>query len=225
MKLRRLSAEAHSLVTPELATGTIERLPEEIYERYLEESEQPLELDELAEVVSYLVAQTPKHDAKFDQLAGPLIHRALPLRRREASQPGVWRYLAMVCFPELVRHRWQVQSWPTTRSRYWTMGTRHDSNAFSRLWWIAEITREGSSYALTEEVLSKQQLAIQIFVRKFSSYRPSVAAFVQVMRDSSLDVERTAKELNGRLSTLVLESLREEDLRSLIQELAERGEA
>ncbi len=220
MKLRRLSVEAHPLVTPALADGSIERLPEALYERYLEESGQPLDLEELAEVVAHLLATTPRHDARFDQVAAPLIHRALPLRRREASQPGVWRYLAMICFPELVRHRWQVQSWPTTRSRYWTMGTRHDSNAFSRLWWIAEITREGDSYALTEEVFSKQQLAIQIFVRKFSAYRPSVAAFVQVMRDPALDVERAAKELNGRLSTLVLESLQEDELRSLVQELS-----
>lgn len=220
MKLRRLSAEAHALVTPDLASGAIAHLPEQVYERYLEETEHPLDLDELAEVVAYLLAHTQRHDAKFDQIAGPLIHRALPLRRREASQPGIWRYLAMVCFPELVRHRWEVQSWPTTRSRYWSLGTRHDSNAFSRLWWISEVTRDGDSYQLTEEVLAKQQLAIQIFVRKFSSYRPSVAAFVQVMRDPTLDVERVAKELNGRLSTLVLESLGEEELRALIQELS-----
>lgn len=226
MKLRRLSLEAHCLVTPELASGALARHTEASYERFLEETERPLDLEELSGTVEHLLAHTERHDAKLDQIAAPLLHRALPLSRREAAQPGVWRYLAIVCHPELVRHRWEALSWSTTRSRYWSLGTRHDSNAFSRLWWIAEITRDGDSYALTEEVLAKQSLAINIFVRKFSSYRPSVAAFLQVMRSaSSEDTERVAKELNGRLSTLVLESLDEGTLRGIVEELLQAPSA
>jgi Family of unknown function (DUF6339) len=220
MKLRRLSFEAHCLITPELASGALMRHPEASYERFLEETERPLDLEELSGVVEHLLAHTQRHDAKLDLLAAPLLHRALPLSRREAAQPGVWRYLAIVCHPELVRHRWEALSWSTTRARYWSPGTRHDSNAFSRLWWIAEITRDGDSYALTEEVLAKQSLAISLFVRKFSSCRPCVAAFAQVMRSASAeDTERVARELNGRLSTLVLEALDEEALRGIIEEL------
>jgi hypothetical protein len=222
MKLRRLAAEGHHLVSHELTSGATPRLPEAAYQRFLEETEQPLSLDALAEAVEQLLTSTPRHDARLDQLAAPMIHRALPLSRREAAQPGVWRYLAIVCHPELVRHRWEALSWSTTRSRYWSPGTRHDSNAFSRLWWIAEITRDGDCYALTQEVLSRQHLAISLFVRKFSSYRPAVAAFVRVMRAASQDdTERVARELNGRLSTLVLESLEEAALGALIEELLE----
>jgi Family of unknown function (DUF6339) len=222
VKLRRLSADGHCLITPALASGSLARHAESSYERFVEETERPLDLYELSNAVEHILAHTDRHDAKLDPLAAPLLHRALPLSRREAAQPGVWRYLAIVCHPELVRHRWESQSWSTTRSRYWSLGTRHDSNAFSRLWWIAELTREGDSYALTEEVFAKQSLAISLFVRRFSSYRPSVAAFIEVMRAASPDdTERVVKELNGRLSTLVLESLDEGTLRGLIQELLE----
>lgn len=220
MKLRRLSAEAYPLVTRELASGAMARLPEASYEPYLEDVERPIDLQELCDTVEDLIFTTSRHESQVDGLAAPMIHRALPLSRREAGHPGVWRYLALVACPEFVRHRWNALSWATTRSRYWALGTRPDSNAFARLWWIAELTREGDSYALTEEVFARP-MTTPIFVRQFSSYRPAVAAFAHVMRTAtSTENERVAKELNGRLSTLTLEVLDEESLRSIIEEIA-----
>lgn len=220
MKLRRLGAEAYPLLTRELASGATERISESACEQFLEDVEHPLELDDLSAAVEHLLASTTRHDAKVDQLAAPLVHQALPLSRREAARPGVWRFLALVACPEFIRHRWEERSWATTRSRYWSLGTRPDSNAFARLWWIAELTRDGASYALTEDVLARQPLATQIFVRKFSSYRPAVAAFAHVMRAATpAEIERVAKELNGRLSTLALEALDEEALRALVEEI------
>jgi Family of unknown function (DUF6339) len=220
VKLRRLSAEAHHLVTPELASGALARVEEAACERFLEEPERAVELDELGAAIDWLLRNTERYDARIDQLAAPLVHGALPLSRREAGQPGVWRFLALVAFPELIRHRWEARTWSTTRTRYWSPGTRPDSNAFARLWWIAELTRDGQSYALTDEVLARQPLTTPIFVRKFSSYRPAVAAFVQVMRNSTpAEIERVAKELNGRLSTLVLESLEEAEIGKLVEEI------
>lgn len=221
MRLQRLSAEAYPLVTRELASGALPRLPESAYEPFLEDVERPIDLQELRETVEDLIFTTSRHEAQIDHLAAPMIHRVLPLSRREAAHPGLWRYLALVVCPEFVRHRWQARSWATTRSRYWSLGTRPDSNAFARLWWIAELTRDGDSYALTEEVLARQPMTTPIFVRKFSSYRPAVAAFAQVMRSAaSTEIERVAKELNGRLSTLTLEMLDEAALRELVEELA-----
>lgn len=220
MKLHRLSPLAYHLVTRELASGQLPRHDELAYQPYLEETEQPLELDALEEAVAHVIAATERHDVVIDRLAAPLLHRALPLSRREAAQPGVWRYLAVVAYPELVRHRWGDPSWATTRSHFWALGTRPDSNTFARLWWIAELTRAGDSYALTDEIFAKQPLAKAIFVRKFASYRPAVAAFVDVMRAATpTDIDRVARDLHGRLSTLVLEAFAESDLRSLIEEL------
>ena len=202
------------------------RHAEPAYASFLEDTEHPIELDDFDRVADELVARTEQYDAAIDRLAAPAVHRALPLSRREASGPGVWRYLAVVHRPDLVRHRWEARSWATARTRFWSHGTRHDSNALSRWWWIAELTQDGSSYALTEQVFERAPLATQLFVRQFSSYRPAVAAFVEVMGEAaSAEIERVAKELNGRLSTLVLEALGFDALRRLIQEIDDGGPA
>lgn len=226
MKLFRLGPEARHLVTRELAGGAVARHPEPAYAPYLEEPEAPLELDAFDAVADELVESTARWDAAIDRRAAPAIHRALPLGRREAADPGVWRYLAVVHRPDLVRHRWEVRSWSTARTRFWSPGTRHDSNALSRWWWIAELTCEGDSYALTEQVLERGPLATQLFVRQFSSYRPAVAACVEELREApSAEIERIARELNGRLSTLVLEALGFDALRGLVRELRALGAA
>jgi Family of unknown function (DUF6339) len=218
MKLLRLSPEARSLVTRELASGALLRHDASAYDGFLEDPGVAIDIAELDGVLDELIATTTRHDAAIDRLAAPAIHRALPLPRREAANPGVWRFLAVAHRPDFVRHRWEARSWATMRTRFWSPGTRPDSNAFYRLWWIAELTRNGASYDLTERVLARQHLATQIFVRGFSEVRSAVEAFVDGMDDAaSGDVERVARELNGALSTLVLEVIGDDAVRALVR--------
>jgi hypothetical protein len=148
------------------------------------------------------------------------VHRALPLTRREASLPGVWRFLAVAHRPDFVRHRWAFDRWTTTRSRYWTPGVRHDSNVFSRLWWIAELTREGDDYSLTERAFSRQSIAIQVFIRRYAWYRPAVVALLEELEDApQRTIEDVTRELLGALGTLVLEAISVTELRMLVREL------
>lgn len=220
MRLLGLSPEAHSLVTQDLASGATHRYDRPIYDRFLEELETKLELDAFDETVNDLIASTARHDTAIDSVAAPAIHRALPISRREASHAGVWRFLAVVYRPDFVRHRWENRSWTTTQTRYWSPGTRPDSNAFSRLWWIAELTRDGDSYDLTTRVFARQALATQLFVRGFSQVRVAIEALVLELHDEPpATIERIAKELSGALSTLVLEALDLEALRALVREL------
>lgn len=229
MKLHRLAPEAQCLVTESLASGAVDRYPLSAYERFLDESAEPLDLDALDQALDDIVATTPRHDGVVEQRAAPAVHRALPLTRREASQPGIWRFLAVVHRPDLVRHRWAADRWATTRTRYWTPGMRHDSNMFSRLWWIAELTRDGDDYALTERAFSRQTLAIQVFIRRYAWHRDAVAALLDVLDDATPRViERVTRNLLGALGTLVLEALTPADLRTLVGDLrrdAERGTA
>lgn len=220
MKLYRLASEASHLVTDELARGTVDRHPRDAYERFLDESTTPLELDALDEAIEEVIGTTARHDTAIEQRAAAPIHRALPLTRREAAQPGVWRFLAVVHRPDFVRHRWAVEQWGTTRSRYWTPGVRHDSNVFSRLWWIAELTREGDDYSLTERAFSRQSIAIQIFIRRYAWYRPAVVALLEELEDApQRTIEEVTRELLGALGTLVLEAMSVTELRTLVREL------
>ncbi len=224
MRLRRLGREAKSLVTRELASGALERHSPSTYDRFLEDASVTVDSTELDAALDRLIATTTRHDPAIDRVAAPAIHRALPLPRREAALPGIWRFIAVALRPDFVRHRWEARSWATMRTRFWSPGTRPDSNAFFRLWWIAELTRQGDSYELTERVFARQPLVTQLFVRAFSQHREAVAAFTDEMGDAASDeIERVAKELNGVLGTLVLESLGREELRASIRQL--RGAA
>lgn len=220
MKLHRLAPEAHCLVTEELARGDLDRHPSEVYERFLDPCPEPISLDELDQAVEDVIGSTERHDPAIERRAAPLVHRALRLSRREAAQPGVWRFLAVVHRPDLVRHRWAVEAWATTRTRYWSPGMRHDSNVFSRLWWIAELTHDGDDYTLTDRVFSRQALAIQIFIRRFAWSRDMVATLVDALEDAPPRVvEHVTRDLAGALGTLVLESLDVEAMRRLVAQV------
>jgi hypothetical protein len=220
MRLHRLGPEARHLVSKELASGVIARHEPSAYERFLDECEDVVDLDELDDVCSDLLARTTRYDTAIDRIAAPLLHRALPLSRREAANAGVWRYLAVVHRPDLVRHRWENRSWATMRTRFWSPGTRHDSNAFSRLWWIAELTHEDGSYELTERILSNSSLTTQLFIRTYSDHRPTVAACAHVLGDATGPViERVTRELYGATSTIAIDGFDTGAIADLVRSL------
>jgi len=228
--LRILQPAGRRLVTLELARdasqpGAIERWPESAWLPLVVDPPRGIDLGALDAVIAELVQRFERFDAAMDAWLAPRLHRALPMSRREAAEPGVWRYLSVVHGPELVRHRWENVSWPLTRARFWSTGTRHTSNPYARLWWIAEMTREAHDYALTERALARQSLAIQLFVRAWSAHRPAVAACVDGLGDAPGEVvERVARELSRHLGTVTLEALDGHELRDLVARM-KRGSA
>lgn len=225
MRLHLLSPEGQCLVTEALARGQLDRHPASAYERFLDEAPTRLELDDLDQALDEVISSTRPHEPAIERRAAPLVHRALRLTRRDAALPGIWRFLTVVHRPDLVRHRWAVEQWSTTRTRYWSLGLRHDSNVFSRLWWIAELTHDGDDYELTERAFSRQGLAIQIFIRRFAWHRPAVAALLDELEDAHQDViERVTRELAGALGTLVLEAMTPAHLRALVRDLRDDAE-
>jgi hypothetical protein len=217
LNLHRLSPEGACLVTRELATGEKERYEPAEYQRFLDECETQTPLDEFDATVDEVIASTRPYDPGADRVAAPRLHQALRLSRRAAADPGVWRYLAVVRRPHFVRHRWELRTLTQMRRRFWRPGTRSDSNAYSRLWWIAELTREGDSYALTERVLSRQPLATQLFVRDFCHHRPAIVALVDVLEDSPGDeVEAVVRHFSSFLTTVVLEAQSADAIRATL---------
>ena len=152
--LRRLAPTGRRLVTPELARGELQRHAEDTWAPHSEALPRDYGLEALDEGLAGLIAAVPEHSSELDARAAPLIHQALPLSRRAAADAGIWRFLAVVAHPDFIRHRYEYQSWATMRSRFWRAGLRHDSNTFSRLWWIAELTQDGGDYSLTQRAFS-----------------------------------------------------------------------
>lgn len=216
--LLRLERTGRRLVTPELGRGEIDRYPEEAYRSHVEPLAHTIELDPFDEAVTELLATTCKWEsAEIDPRGAPEIHQALPLTRREAADPGIWRYLAVIHRPDFIRHRWEFRSWATIHSRFWRPGTRPDSNTIGRLWWIAELTVVDGSYDLTRQVLAAQSLTNPIFVRTLSDYLPAVQAAADVLEGKKGHVvERVLLRLHRHLSIVPLEGLTREDLASLL---------
>ena len=103
--------------------------------------------------------------------------------------------------------------------RFWRPGTRPDSNYYSRLWWIAELTAGGDrNYDRTQKALSSQALANAIFVRSLSHYFPAVKACIEVLADKQSDtIHRVVREFYRELALLPREALTETDIADLLR--------
>lgn len=222
MKLQRLNRGARRLMTPEFVRGQGDgTLATDLWEPFAEPVEPAMRLDEFAVLIDDLIATTAPFSTAIDARAAVEFHGALRLSRRAASDEGIWRFLAVAFRPNFVRHRWENPTFSVGRSRFWSFGTRPDSNVFARLWWIAELTHAGDDYELTRRVLASQSIANQIFTRSFCEHRPCVQACVDAFEGRSPDEsERLARELHHALSTRVLETMSVSELADLLSELS-----
>lgn len=216
----RLHPEAKRLVTPELASGELLHWTEHETAAVVDPWIRTLSLEPIDREFRRIIEDFEPFDTSIDAATAPALHRLLPMSRAEAADISIWRFLAVVCYPDFIRHRWENRSWATMRARFWAKGVRPDSNLFYRLWWIAELTRDQQDYSLTEQVLQKQHLANSIFVRGLSAYRPAVVACVTALSDvPAAIVDRTIRDLNKALSTIVLESCSEKELIELLHQI------
>jgi hypothetical protein len=222
-KLLRLKLEGQRLATPELASGEQEVWPESTWAELVEPFPREVPLEAFHRAIDDVERQFQPFDTAIDAELAYRLHRALKLTRREAADPALWRFLTVVARPDFVRHRWENRSWATMRTRFLRPGTRPDSNALARLWWIAELTRTDSDYALTGRVLKSQSLANAIFVRSLSFYRPAVVALVDTLEDRGADeLERTMVRLTRWLAVTPLEGLSTEDIGRRVRKFLER---
>ncbi len=225
-ELRSLHPDGRRLVTEELLHGQLDFWPATAWSDLVQPFDPALPLGALDETLSALMEQIPSQSPAFDPAAAEAVHRHLPLSRRQASDPGPWRFLAVVHRPDVVRHRWEVSSMRAAKPRYWSVGTRPDSNAFARWWWIAELTRDGTDYSLTRRLFEHGSLSTLLFTRHLGWHRPLVEAALDVLDDTPGPVvERVLRNLRKVLSVVVLETCDADALRELLRDLVdeERG--
>lgn len=225
MILRTLLPEGRRLLTHEFLHGQRAIWSEQEYSGLVAEIERPVGIEAFREVVERAASGGPVK-AEADGRLAVEIHESLRLRRREAADVGVWRYLAIIVGPELIRRRWRAEE-RTFRSRFWRPGTRPDSNYYSRLWWIAELTSgPDGDYERTRKVLSGQARATAIFVRSLSHYFPAVKACAEVLADEQGDtVARAVRELYRELALLPREALSDAEIAEILRDEVARAKA
>jgi len=141
----------------------------------------PLDLAAVGHVVTEAMTKFADNPEDSDGWLAPRLHATLRLSRREASRTGLWRYLGMVLLPDYIRWRWGSSTEgadPATAVRFHGDTSKH---AFGRLWWGAELFRNGPDYASVEKAFDGQDLMNNLFRMDIAHHRPTAQAAVAVL--------------------------------------------
>lgn len=229
--------EDRSLVDEELfkEDGEKSRIREEDLSGELRDVGVSVDLDAIGSAIDDILADVGEFDARheIDAELAPIVHQNTELTRREASEAGIWHWMATMWRPDFVRHRWPYsasdRTYSSMREKFLGGGTDIYSNAFGRLWWMTELSYDedrSDPYELTRRVVKFQFLANRLFDPQFARYRSAVIAFGEVILE-----EREAEEVsnvsnlvrhsnvrfNQALSSIQLESRDKDDLRQIVR--------
>ncbi|MFI6451920.1 DUF6339 family protein [Streptosporangium amethystogenes] len=152
--------------------------------------------------------------SKADAWLAPRLHAMLRLTRREAADSRLWNFLCLRLAPDYVF--WRHLRWPTVKkpvpevssARY--HGAFH-VQAFARLWWVAELFRDGDDYKPVEVACGNQDMLNTVLRLEVIHHRPTAQAIVQLLRrqvvHTGREVNALAKAVNAAGSTLLYEIL------------------
>lgn len=155
-----------------------------------------------------------------DAWLAPRIHFALRLTRRQAADDGLWRWLASSYRPAYVRWRWGNDKSEGTGKDISAPTERfvgpYTKNALSRLWWMAELFRDGPDYGPVVQAFALQDIPNNLFRMDVVHHRPTALAAVKVLttRPDGSPGNRTgdeanalAKAINAAATTLVVDAI------------------
>ncbi|MGW7543414.1 DUF6339 family protein [Streptomyces sp. NPDC054770] len=137
-----------------------------------------------------------------DAWLAPRLHETLRLTRREAAEKGFWTYLALGVAPDYVV--WRHLSEPkadgspgrVARDRF--IGP-HYKQTFARLWWAAELFRDGPDYRPVAVACGNQDMLNSALRLDIIDHRPTALALVRLMERSAV---RTGREVNALTSAV-----------------------
>ena len=114
---------------------------------------------------------------KTDAYLSPRVHAALRLTRREAADAGMWCWLASTVGHEYTTWRWAGGEAQVVARNRWR-GPIH-KQSLARLWWGAELFRNGPDYAT--QLFVHQDTPNSVIHREFARCRPLAVAMDQVL--------------------------------------------
>jgi hypothetical protein len=164
------------------------------------------------------------------ELIQPLYEALRSLPRKILVDMRFWHWLCILPLQDFVWYRWHgyIPEHPRRAlSEHHALVGRFTGtptlngfsrNALSRLYWCAStLYSENEGFYWVELALQNQDLYQAIFERKFSLYPPAVKACLKELKDKTETERREAtRRLNHHLTTIVLETLSEDDIRQLI---------
>ncbi|MFR9724531.1 DUF6339 family protein [Streptomyces sp. MS19] len=148
-----------------------------------------------------------------DAWLAPRLHATLRMTRAEAADPRIWNFLALVVAPDYVvwRHmakgrNGEPDAVPVPRFR----GPQY-SQAFSRLWWAAELFRDGADYTPAVIACGNQDVLHSALRLDIVHHRPTACAIARLVSEGTTgqgrEVNALLKAVNAAGSTLLYEVL------------------
>lgn len=161
-----------------------------------------------------------RHDANrtaADGWLAPRLHATLRMTRAEAADNRLWNHLAMVVAPDYVawRHRRSDTGEGHGAATAARFSGPHYTQAFSRLWWAAELFRDGADYRPVEFACRLQDVLQTTMRLDVIDHRPTAQAILKVLeqrlaagvRRLGDQVNALSAAVNAAGSTLVYEVL------------------
>ncbi len=187
----------------------------------------------IEEITSGSTALTREVVAGWDRQLAPVLHGVMSvLPRAILADMGVWHWLCIVPFKNLVWLRWRRENFPgrvegnlpvAQRARFLGTPTLNgvSRNTLARLYWVAHaLHTPEDGYRNVDAALRRQDAFQAIFERRFGLYSPAARAMLEFAKDrSELEVRAKARDLNHALTTIAVEALPQDGIQSLIQDI------
>ncbi|MFE4057113.1 DUF6339 family protein [Streptomyces sp. NPDC059096] len=132
-----------------------------------------------------------------DAWLAPRLHEALRLTRREAADKRLWTYMALGAAPDYVvwRHLPETKAeGPRAQVARDKFVGPHYKQTFARLWWAAELFRDGSDYRPVVVACGNQDMLNSALRLDVVDHRPTALALVELMERG---IVRTGREVNA----------------------------
>lgn len=169
-----------------------------------------IDLDAVRTFIDEAMRRFPGAGTAADIWLAPRLHYALRLTRRQAADRGLWRWLGCVFAPDFVRWRWgspdEDSRDPESAAKAERFVGADYKHALARLWWMAELFRDGPDYDLVAKALGNQDIPNNLFRMDVAHHRPTVLAAARVLDGKTgRQANALAKAVNSAATTLVID--------------------
>ncbi|MFD7236839.1 DUF6339 family protein [Streptomyces syringium] len=137
-----------------------------------------------------------------DAWLAPRLHAALRLTRREAADASFWNYLALGVAPDYVvwRHLSEPKGGKVTKVAADRFRGQYHKQAFARLWWAAELFRDGSDYSPVVTACGNQDILNTALRMSVINHRPTAQAIVRLVAKGVITTGREVNALVGAIN-------------------------
>ncbi|WP_141205187.1 DUF6339 family protein [Streptomyces griseorubiginosus] len=132
--------------------------------------------------------------AAADGWLAPRLHATMRMTRREAANSGLWNFLALVVAPDYVLWRHKGVTKEGVRATADRFVGVHYKQTFARLWWAAEMFRDGDDYGPVVSACGVQDVLNTVLRFEVIDHRPTARAIVRLLERG---VVRTGRDVNG----------------------------